>query len=84
MIQNIRKVIWLHRKRSASKLVDIESYARRVVIANIIYFTLKTCIEGKILYYTFLFLVYALKLHLIINSKMDSTYTALIKKKTVN
>lgn len=48
MIQNIRKVIWLHRKRSASQLVDIESYARRVVIANIIYFTLKTRIEGKI------------------------------------
>jgi len=54
MIQNIWKVIWLHRKRSASKLVDIESYARRVVIANIIYFTLKTRIEEKIYYYTFL------------------------------
>jgi len=48
MIQNIRKVIWLHRKRSASKLVDIESYVRRVVIANIIYLTFKTRIEGKI------------------------------------
>lgn len=47
MIQNIRKVIWLHRKRSASKLVDKESYARRVVIANIIYFTLKTRIKEK-------------------------------------
>jgi len=54
MIQNIRKVIWLHRKRSASKLVDIESYARRVVIANIIYFTLKTRKERKNIIYIFI------------------------------